>query len=462
MPSDARNQLLARLSGAVGGTLARQVVGLALALVQVALLARLLGPAGNGDLNLALVFGTLLVTSFNLGLPAANCYFIARGALSLDQALRTNLGLGLGLAAGTGVLGAIALASPLAAYFHVTDPTPFWLVLALVYPLQLLVTLATSVLQGGLAFGRANQALLVGSVATLALTVLFVWILAWGIPGALGAAAGGQLLALAVAVIAIRRHPDRHAGPEAFVPRRYLRESLAYAFQVHVSNVVTYLNYRIDFLMVAYFCGPLQAGIYAVSLQIAERLWLLSQASSSVILPLLSSLGEQESLRRDVTPLVARWIAALTLVGAGAIAAIGWPLLLLCFGPQYRAAYVPLLLLLPGIYCVSQSRVLANDLAARGRADLNVWTAVILLVAGLVANLLLVPTMGVWGAAGASSVAYAIDAMTKNLLYSRTSGNSWQTSLLLTREDARIAYALAAPIIKNRVTKARIEQEHLS
>ena len=59
-------------------TLGRQLLTALLGLITVILLARLLGPGGNGIYQMVFLLPTMIVTLSNLGIGPATVYYVAR------------------------------------------------------------------------------------------------------------------------------------------------------------------------------------------------------------------------------------------------------------------------------------------------------------------------------------------------------------------------------------------------
>jgi O-antigen/teichoic acid export membrane protein len=177
--------------------------------------------------------------------------------------------------------------------------------------------------------------------------------------------------------------------------------------------------------------------------QFVERLWILSQAVSTVLLPRLSQLSSDEPKRKQLTPLVSRWTFAITLGAATLLAIIAHPLIDVLFGPGYHDAFRPLLILLPGIVAGSASKILANDLAARGRPELNMYTSWIVVIVNIIGNVVLIPIYGLAGAALATTIAYTLNLILRLYIHRQFDNSSWIDSILLKRSDLKGLASLA-------------------
>ena len=93
------------------------------------------------------------------------------------------------------------------------------------------------------------------------------------------------------------------------VSMNYAKDSLIFGLKGHISNVLSFINYRIDIFIIAYFLDDIAVGIYSVAVLISERIWLVSQSVSSV----LFALWFAERLSKPI----GRLAAAAKRVGAG-------------------------------------------------------------------------------------------------------------------------------------------------
>jgi O-antigen/teichoic acid export membrane protein len=113
-----------------------------------------------------------------------------------------------------------------------------------------------------------------------------------------------------------------------------------------------------------------------------------------------------------------------------------WGIVLL-YSDAYLESAVALRALLPGVVALSFSKILANDIAGRGNPGINSQQSTIAFVVNVIANLILIPRLGVVGAALATSLSYSLLTILKLFVYIRIAQVSWRDVLLLNREDWR-------------------------
>lgn len=399
-------------------------------LASQSLIARFYGPSGNGMLAVAMLLPSTLTALLNLGINPANVYYVASLDVSLRKAWYTTVRLGLLICvSGLAVGAALVMLKP--QWFSGVPNLALWLSLAS-FPPSLFVGLIAGLFQARQDFGVFNKLALMQSVLQLAcvsaLIVFRVQDPSWVIASNLVISFIVLLFGLSALQSALIR------APEIF-PNTYKWQLLGYGARAHLSNVAQFLNYKIDIFLVNLFLGPAATGLYVVAVNIAERLWIPSQAASSVILPCLSELSSDAAKRNLLTPLFCRWILLVTGMGA-ALVAICMPWIITAFfGTKFIPSLLPLFILLPGIVALSASRVLANDIAARGKPELNMVLAIIILAINLAGNIFMIPLLGLAGAALSTTASYLIDLFLRLLIHNRFTRLNPLVNLIPQRSD---------------------------
>jgi O-antigen/teichoic acid export membrane protein len=205
----------------------------------------------------------------------------------------------------------------------------------------------------------------------------------------------------------------------------YSKQCFNYGGRAHLSNIMAFVNYRADLFILNLFLSSANLGIYAISVALAESLWLLSKGISTVLLPKLSELHNAEKKRKILTPFIARWVFLLTLVAAGVAAIIIPYAINLLYGAEFMSGVQTFRILLIGIVLGSFSRVLANDIAARDFPQYNFYASIAVVSVNVTMNLILIPKWGIIGAAAATSFAYGFNSILKIYIYSAVSRNRW-------------------------------------
>lgn len=397
----------------IGITLVRQILAALAQLAIVALIARELGAEGNGLYAMAVLVPALMANFINMGVGAATVYYIGRGEHSAYQSMIGNLQLASWL-----IIMGLVLAVP-AFYFWgnaILPGIPKELIYTgmAAFPLILLTSYLSTILQGKEDFKSFNLITLLPAYVNLFTLAVFLYLLPSGgdVTGALIAYLAGHSCGLISALwLVIKKSP---VTDDTLVPFSvFSRRVLGYGLRAHLSNILAFINYRADVFLVNFFLSPVSAGVYVIAVQFAEKLWMLSQAVSTVLLPRLSAMQDKPDARLKLSHKGAFLVSMATAVAAGVAAlAIYW-LIKPVFGEEYFDVIPAFLWLIPGIVAGAGSRIYANCIAAAGKPQWNMYSSLVVLVCNLAGNIILIPGYGIAGAACATSIAYCLNAIIK-------------------------------------------------
>ena len=396
MPSLLKDSLITAVSRAAT---------VSLALLSSVLVARVLGPSLKGTYSLTVLIAQVASLLLVLGLGSANVYFGARQPRLLPT-LAGNSGVaaaGFGLLGVAGVL-ALTWVPRMQSYLVANGIHPAalrWLVLVL--PVMLFTAYAQEILRAAGDLLRYNAVSVLTALTLLAGFVVALGVWHFGLAGAVTAWVTSQgLVAACVAYWVWRRLGGRLA-----VSLPQLRESLRFGVRLYPGNVAQFLNYRLDLFLVALFLRPLDVGLYSIATGLAERLWEVPHALRTVLLHRVAGTSHTETADA-VTARVVRLVAPLAAAGCAGVAAASW----LVIDGLYGRAYVPgapaLAVLMPGVWAMSVGKLLAVHLTGRGHPEVGTYAALVSLIVTVVLDLALIPSVGIVGAAIASSVAYAL------------------------------------------------------
>ncbi len=153
--------------------------------------------------------------------------------------------------------------------------------------------------------------------------------------------------------------------------------------------------------------GLAEAGVYSVAVQVAELLWVLSSAVTVSAYHRIAGADTPQAARLTLHAL--RVGMAMALLAAPLLGALAWALLPRWLGPEYDAARLPLLLLLPGVALYAgASSLSAFHTNQQGRPQWAARVAALSLVLTVLVAAWSVPRFGGIGAALATSLAYSV------------------------------------------------------
>jgi O-antigen/teichoic acid export membrane protein len=375
-------------------------------------LARTIGPSGNGRFALLATLVGLTGMLVSLGLSAGIIYEVSRARWSVRGALRTSYAAGL-------VLGAIGFAGALAVFLLLHDsvfhsiPTSLAVVALASLPPVIAYQFADSILlareryEGYATLELSHSATLLVIGAGLALV--------FGLSGAVVGMPAAAVIGSGVGILLLIPEARRDATVDQ-VGR--LRRALGFGAQAWGANLLQQINYRFDVLILAAYASSQDVGVYSVALTLTAVAWVLPQALTTVLFPRIASLdqatiaGEISADESDAALAKGVRHAVLLSIPAGVI--IGLLLLIavpLLYGPEFHQTIWLGFVLLPGTLLLGVSRVLSTVVTGRGYPRYALYASVVQASAALGLYFGLIPTFHAWGAAAGSSLSYAFTAV---------------------------------------------------
>ncbi len=172
------------------------------------------------------------------------------------------------------------------------------------------------------------------------------------------------------------------------------------------SALFAYLLLRVDQIMIKQYLNLSELGIYSIAVVIAELLFLLPTAITGALLGRLYNLPEADngSLLTARTIRLSFYVCLiLSFVGV-----LGSFLIPVVYGAAYARATWVTIILLPGVLFACIPRIASPWFYAQNKPHIHLWITFCTFVLNIVANLILIPRMGIKGAALATTIAYAV------------------------------------------------------
>lgn len=392
------------------------------------LLARVLGPEGRGVYTLVLLVPTIVFVIANLGVGAANVYYVGRRTFPIEDVFGYAFSLSLFL--GGGAFLFVAFFSTVIGHVLLPDvKVSYVLIASLALPEMLLAYFLQTIFQGLQRFGEFNilsatQALSQTITITFAVLVLRVdaygavvaWLISWAPVGLAGAALTSRIVPLSFRV-----------------NMRAYRVLLRFGLLAYLTNLTAFFNFRFDVIFVNLFAGVRQVGLYSAAFTLVETLWYIATSAATVLAPRVASTIEGVADR--LAAAATRIVLAVTVVASLILALIALPLMTTFFGNSFRSSVVAVWLLLPGVVTFSVARVLSGYFLGRNKLSVDLLATSLGLALTIVLDLALIPRLGFIGASAASSAAYTATMFVGVAWTVRHSSISLQDLLLVKRGD---------------------------
>lgn len=417
-PTDNRDAVQATFARAglfsLGGAVVGAVGGFALNL----LLANVLGDSDYGAVLQAIAIFSIALSFGKLGMDSAAMWVCARShALSrerLEAAARMMLAATV---IGCGV-GAIAVVGAGLALRASADPGTRQVGNALVssgwaLPFAGLVLVVLSASRG---LGAIKPYVLLGSVGLSVVRIVgagIVAIVGWKVAGQAFVWAGANVLIVLVAIPVLRRQlrraqvSDEPVSSEAGSRREITRFALGRTISAGLEQGLLYL----DIVLVGLIAGSAAAGVYGGATRFVAAGLIAEVGIRAVVAPRFGTLihrgefGELQALYR----LSAVWLVLLS-APVYFILAVFAPVVLGWLGPDFVAGDTVLVILSFGTMLTLAAGNIHSVLLMGGFSGLAALNKAAALGVNIVANLVLVPWIGINGAAVAWTIAMLLDA----------------------------------------------------
>lgn len=417
-----------KLGSAFVQTVGLQAVQSVMALVIGVVVARALGPAGQG------IYATVLA---GVALGAALGVLGQFQGIALVAAERSVSGRVL-------LMASLLQMAAVAIVFAVTRPVwaPSLGSAATAAPWLITALLATEVLAlmlRGIALGQHQ--ILVFSLMTLiqrTLMLMAVAALWWRggltLPAVLAIWLVSLCLSLLAGGLAIWFRSPASALNWGAVSASW-RRSLGHGGRPLVVLALTLLLVRADIWMLRPMSGVETVGQMAVAIGLAEMLWYLPTIAGNL-------LFAQVAADRSVTSALqtargVRLVAGASVTAGIVLVIVGQPLVHLLYGVGYTLSGILFVYLVPGMVAIAIHLVLDSYFGGRGFPPITLWAAFGALATKVLANLLVIPAYGAKGAAITTSMVYIGLLATKVIWFARETGIDYRTILIPTAEDFR-------------------------
>jgi O-antigen/teichoic acid export membrane protein len=370
------------------------------ALVAGAVVARRLGPGGKGTAStlnyLITIFGSLA----GLGLGEAAAIVMGRTGAKLQEAVAATLSMVIRGAP----LGIVALwASSFVFGDDWRDLTRALVIASLAVPLLAVGATLATLCEAAQELVLAGTARGIVPSVTAVVTVLLVGVGHGGV----AASVAGLIVGWSVGVLLFGwtlRRTGVHLRPRR--DRGYERAALAYAVPLEAASMLMILAARVDLLVVNAVRGDVPAGHYSVALTLGQLAGYPATALAAASFPRLALLGDEEAY--PLFSQLFRTLLVISIAGSALLALVLPIVTPAAFGEQFRPAIGPgLVLVLAG--CLGGLQwATCRALAARGdrRVLISSYAATLLVMLG--SDVLLLPVLGLYGAALASVAAAAV------------------------------------------------------
>ena len=212
-----------------------------------------------------------------------------------------------------------------------------------------------------------------------------------------------------------------------------LKEMLHYGAFMQLSMLVTTLNKRLGLFLLNTHCDEKSIGVYASGTQVTEGVGIVSQ---SIGLVEFSALSNTENKQRAsiLTLRFMKLSVLLTFTALLVICLLPTSFFEWLFSAEFSNIRPVILLIAPGVVFISAHTVLANYFSGTGRPKYNLYASLIGLSVTIVSAFILIPWLGIRGAAITTTLTYTALFVYQWIVFHRLTGSRLR-QLVITKDD---------------------------
>lgn len=195
---------------------------------------------------------------------------------------------------------------------------------------------------------------------------------------------------------------------------------MKFSFPLLFSEILVYILFRIDILMLGYFRTASDLGIYRAATQTALLVLIFNISLNNIFAPLIADLiNKGDNFKLDqIFKDVGRWNIYLTMPLFLLIVVVGKEILSL-FGPDFYVGWLPLVVLSAAQVINASAGGISLVLVMSGHQYLRVLSDSFMVILNVILNLILIPKLGIMGAALATAISIAGGTILNSLIVYR-------------------------------------------
>jgi len=386
----------ARLFANFNWLLAEKILRLAGGIVIGIWIARYLGPEQFGMLNYALAFVAIFGAVARLGIDQ----IVIRDLTNFPERQGAILGTTLTLKLAAALI-ALILVMPTA--WLAQDGDWSFMVLVAVVAAGMIFNALDAYDLYYQAHVLSRYAVFARSASFILFSAVRVILILKGFPLLYFAAAATLEIALGGGVLVWLYQRRRASEPKWYFNLETMMSLLKDGWPLIVSSALIVIHTRIDQVMIGQMLGHAEVGIYSAAIRLSESWLFIPSVIVQTVTPYLIKLREsnQQYYQARLLQLYSLmfWLGAFATMAA---TVFGEYIVVLLFGEQYRAAYLPLMLTIwTGIF-ISQAVARGVWMVGENMQGFRLVNNLVAVPMNIALNWFLIPAYGVMGASMAS------------------------------------------------------------
>jgi O-antigen/teichoic acid export membrane protein len=365
-------------------------------------LAWFLAPDGRGSYAVCLIFASLLGVLCGFGIDVAVQYYVASKKMSVSEGVSVALSYAAAGSLLAVSLGIIMMQMHLS-FFTKASQESFYLALLFI-PISMLTSFFPLLLIGLRQFKWMAIFSIIQSVVQLVGVIFLVWVFGLGVNGALGAILFTGLIVIVLNFILLHK---KYGVILAWPSINHLHVIFLYGIRYYFARFSNILNFRIGTIILAFFVSRAEIGFFAVATQLMAYVIVIPDVLSNVLMPRIAADSNgRASLVAQSVRLSGTACGAIIIM----LLLISKPLVQILLSPAFLPIVPLMWILAPGIFVRSISKIMIPYFNGTNHPGISSIAVVSGVATNLVFLAILLPIMGLSGAAWAMTLGYFVSS----------------------------------------------------
>ena len=191
------------------------------------------------------------------------------------------------------------------------------------------------------------------------------------------------------------------------------KKMLSFGWKVVASNAINQINYHADTLLIGYFLTATDVGYYAIAVGLSKFFWIIPSAIQTITYPATSEYwaNNNHSALQTMIDKSMKYTACISLLIGLGVGFFAKEIITTIFGAGFIYSVLPLLILLVGTTINSATRSIGGSLTGTGRPGIALKVVATSATTNIVLNVLLIPYLGIAGAAIATTISLSLHTL---------------------------------------------------
>lgn len=398
------------------------------------IITRLLGAEGRGVYTYFILLTTFFVPLLSVGYGGGVSYYIANRIFKIKDVFYANL-LASFLVGGitASILYILYLFGGLG---KTAEQIPKLLMLSLfiVIPMSTSVLYTSKMLHSDNEFEKMNYLNIIRRILAPVLIIILILLV---FENRVLAACLGFILAMFYIAFDMFFYIKKKYQPSPGIKKEFIKNSFAYGIKGWLGDMAVTANVRVDQIILGMVANATSLGYYSVSAMLSELFWIPTNSVGSVLYNKIAVATKTGDLDAAISTFammhrILFWLAFLGLI---AFIPFSFILIPLIYGEEFINSVLPFLLLLPGTLTMISTKLLTKLFTASGKISITNRVQIYSSIIGISLYALLIPLMGLKGAAIATSVGYTIGALFSSYYFKKQYNWNIGQLYLLKKQD---------------------------